>query len=274
MWLELVYPANTTAQTLSLAVLYYGLYLVAAAFLLGPRTALDAGEAFEVYTGVISAMAPLELRYPDRPERRPWFAALPHLPRRRGKTAFIVAMIGTVSYDGMSTATWWRDMVGDRARDMWFETAALLATVAAIGALYYAASLVAARLAGTGRSATDVAASFAHSLVPIAFAYAFAHYFSLIVFEGQQLIHAASDPFSRGWDLFGTAEWQIVFTPSQVWVWYVQVMVIVLGHIGGVVLAHDRALAEFPTEVAVRTQYAMLVLMVILTGLGLLILAG
>jgi hypothetical protein len=39
-------------------------------------------------------------------------------------------------------------------------------------------------------------------------------------------------------------------------------------------LAHDRALAEFDQEVAVRTQYAMLVLMVTLTGLGLFILAG
>ncbi len=53
-----------------------------------------------------------------------------------------------------------------------------------------------------------------------------------------------------------------------------QVGVIVLGHVAGVVLAHDRALADFPPATAVRTQYAMLALMVLLTGLGLVILAG
>ena len=46
------------------------------------------------------------------------------------------------------------------------------------------------------------------------------------------------------------------------------------GHVAGVVLAHDRALADFKGAAAVRSQYAMLVLMVLLTSLGLVILAG
>jgi hypothetical protein len=41
-----------------------------------------------------------------------------------------------------------------------------------------------------------------------------------------------------------------------------------------VILAHDRALADWKGVGAVRSQYAMLTLMVLLTGLGLLILAG
>jgi hypothetical protein len=49
---------------------------------------------------------------------------------------------------------------------------------------------------------------------------------------------------------------------------------IVIGHVAGVVLAHDRALADFKGLGAVRSQYAMLVLMVLLTSLGLFILAG
>jgi hypothetical protein len=278
-WLELVYPDNTVPGTLTAAALVYGAYLWALARRLGPETALRSGAAFEMYTSVISRIAPIELitapqQGPVQVERRRWLVALPHLPILPGTTAFIIAMIGTVSYDGMSGAGWWADLVGDVRTETWFETVALLGTCVVIGSAYYGASRVAARLAGGGRSTGDVAARFAHTLVPIAFAYAFAHYFTLIVFEGQQLIHAASDPFGRGWDLFGTADWRVVFTPSQLWVWYVQVIVIVLGHIAGVVLAHDRALGEFEGEVAVRTQYAMLVLMVVLTGLGLFILAG
>ena len=118
------------------------------------------------------------------------------------------------------------------------------------------------------------AARFAHTLVPIAFAYAFAHYFTLILFEGQLLISSLSDPFGLGWDLFGTAGRMVDFFLTPVAVWYVQVLAIVTGHVLGVVLAHDRALADYPAERAVRSQYAMLGLMVALTGLGLVILAG
>ena len=279
VWLELIFPDNTVPATLATATVVYGIYLFALSRRLGPETALTSGSAFETYTGVISRIAPIELvttpdRGPARLERRGWLVALPHMPTLPGTAAFIIAMIGTVTYDGMAGAGWWADVTGDIRREVWFETVALLATCLVIGAAYYGASRLAAHLAGAGRNTGEIAASFAHTLVPIAFAYAFAHYFSLIVFEGQQLLHVASDPFGRGWDLFGTADWRVVFTPSQLWIWYVQVIVIVLGHIAAVVLAHDRALAEFELEVAVRTQYAMLVLMVTLTGLGLFILAG
>ena len=49
-------------------------------------------------------------------------------------------------------------------------------------------------------------------------------------------------------------------------------MAIVGGHIAGVVLAHDRALALFPSRVATRSQYPLLAAMVLFTvgGLGLL----
>ena len=274
VWLELVYPSNTTPQTLAIAAAAYGVYLVVMSRMMGPQTALQSGAAFETYTGVISKMAPVEIIHGARPERRGWLRALPSMPIHRGTTAFVIAMIGTVTYDGMSGASWWADLVGDLRRDTWFETVALVGTVLLIGLLYYLASLLASRLSGGRRSAVEVANSFAHTLVPIAFAYAFAHYFTLIIYEGQQLVHAASDPFGQGWDLFGTVDWRIVFGPSQAWVWYVQVAVIVVGHIAGVVLAHDRALGDFGGEVAVRTQYAMLVLMLALTSLGLFILAG
>ena len=115
---------------------------------------------------------------------------------------------------------------------------------------------------------------FAHTLVPIALAYAVAHYFTLVIFEWQQLFAAISDPFGLGWDLFGTADRRVnFFIVSSQPIWYFQVASIVVGHVLGVTLAHDRALADFGRD-AVRSQYAMLVLMVGLTTLGLTILAG
>ncbi|MGQ0849957.1 MAG: hypothetical protein ACT4OP_12775 [Actinomycetota bacterium] len=123
-------------------------------------------------------------------------------------------------------------------------------------------------------TAGRVASRFAHTLVPIAFAYSFAHYFTLIIFEGQSIISAAADPFGLGWDLFGARDYKIDFFLGPIPVWYIQLATIIAGHVAGVVLAHDRALADFKGVGAVRSQYAMLVLMVLLTGLGLFILAG
>ena len=56
--------------------------------------------------------------------------------------------------------------------------------------------------------------------------------------------------------------------------WYIQVSVLVLGHVAGLVVAHDRAVALSSTpKVALRTQYAMLALMVLYTVGGMWILS-
>ena len=164
--------------------------------------------------------------------------------------------------------------MGDFGQTMLGETVLLIGCVLAIGAAYWIASWAAARMVGGAWTTSRVAMRFAHTLVPIALAYALAHYMTLILFEGQQLIAAVSDPFALGWDLFGTADRKVdFFITAAEPVWYAQVAVIVTGHVLGVILAHDRALGDFGTE-AVRSQYAMLLLMVALTTLGLLILAG
>jgi hypothetical protein len=106
-------------------------------------------------------------------------------------------------------------------------------------------------------------------------AYVVAHYVSFLVLEGQLGLVRLSDPFGTGWNLFGTDDWVInlsLLSPTAIW--YVQVAAIVIGHVGGVVLAHDRAIAMFDRAAAVRTQYALLAVMVLFTASGLLILSG
>ena len=115
--------------------------------------------------------------------------------------AFVVAMIGTVTYDGMAANEWWGDFWSTRDvafRETWFGTLALVLTVVAIGLGYYLASWAAARIAESEMTPAEIATSFAHTLVPIAFAYAFAHYFTLMIFEGQLILRMASDPFGLG----------------------------------------------------------------------------
>ena len=42
-------------------------------------------------------------------------------------------------------------------------------------------------------------------LLPIAVGYLIAHYLTYLLIDGQRILIAISDPFQRGWDLFGTA---------------------------------------------------------------------
>jgi hypothetical protein len=258
----------------AVAALVYSAYVIGLMVWAGRSTGLQIGDAFTTYNRLISAIAPLGRDAEGRLVRRGWIRALPVLPRWRGLTVFVVLMIGTVSYDGLSSTQWWRELLGSDAGTVWWGTLGLLAVTAVIGAGYWVASWAAVKLAGDHRRPREVAASFAHTLVPIALAYAFAHYFTLVLFEGQLLLSTLSDPFGQGWDLFGTAGRAINYWISPRVVWYLQVAAIVAGHVTGVILAHDRALAEFPPVRAVRSQYAMLVLMVALTSLGLTILAA
>jgi hypothetical protein len=88
--------------------------------------------------------------------------------------------------------------------------------------------------------------------------------------QGQALIPLASDPFGRGWDLFGSADHGVDLSPiSANHVWYVQVISLVAGHVAGLALAHDRAVSLFPPARALRSQYPLLALMVLYTVGGL-----
>ena len=118
---------------------------------------------------------------------------------------------------------------------------------------------------------------FAHTLIPIAFAYLVAHYFSLFVFQEQaQFTYLLSDPLGTATtNLFGTASSGIdfgVISPNAIW--YVQVGALVVGHVAGLTLAHDRALVYWPDyRQATRSQYWMLAVMVAFTCFGLYLLS-
>ncbi len=272
-WFELISPDSGSPVALGWTALIYSGYLFVAMSVWGRSTGLLVADFFTTYNRMFSAISPVGRSDDGRLVWRGWLRSLTVLPEWRGFSFFVLAAIGTVSYDGASGTTWFRDATGDLSTTTLGQTILLLAVVGAVTAAYWLAAWVAARMVG-GVDTAAVARRFAHTLVPIALAYAVAHYITLILFEGQQLISAISDPFGIGWNLFGTADRAVdFFITAPEPVWYFQLVAIVTGHVLGVILAHDRALTDFGKG-AVRSQYAMLLLMVSLTSLGLLILAG
>ncbi len=275
VWVETVYPDPASPRTVAIMALVYLVAMLVSIERLGPATTLGAVDGFSVYNRLISRIAPFTRTEGGDPAWRGWLRGLSTLPEVPGLALFLVVMVGTVTYDGISDTPWFRDLSGDFGSTIPGGTVLLVVTVGLIGIGYGGACLAAARIAGDGWTAERVADRFAHTLVPIALAYAVAHYFTLILFEGQRIISSMSDPFGTGIDLFGTSDRAIDFgLISPTGVWYVQLTVIVAGHVAAVFLAHDRALFDFPSDVAVKTQYAMLALMVVLTGVGLAILAA
>lgn len=199
------------------------------------------------------------------------------------RVVFVILILAGVTFDGVEATPTWLNMIdtfytssgGTLNIPQYYmvETLGLLAIWLGFLAAYGVfTSLI--RLLGSARTGLlDVATRFVYSLVPIALAYQIAHYYTLLLIQGQRLVYLISDPFGRGWNLFGTAGYAMhVRVVSAQFVWLSEIALIVAGHIVAVYLAHRIALRSFPRR-ALRSQCPMLLLMVLYTVTSLWIIA-
>jgi hypothetical protein len=277
--LELCYaePASPRALALAIALYSYAMWFGMAAY--GRREWDAHGNGFSVYFGLLARIAP----FGEHEGRLVWrtpFSGLAGRDETPGILAFVAVMLGSVGFDGFSRSPFWQNLrarvegpyiLDHPGRADLFSTAlslgGLLGCILLVALAYLGAVRLAERTVGSDRSLVP---EFVQSLVPIALVYAVAHYFTLLVIQGQYAIPLASDPFGYGWDLFGTVDVApniAPFFPNTVW--YVQVGSLVAGHIAGLTVAHDRAVTILPERAALRSQYAMLGLMVVYTVGGL-----
>ena len=136
-------------------------------------------------------------------------------------------------------------------------------------------SLAAAWMARYGdRPAAAYPGLMVGSVVPIVIGYAIAHYATLLVVEGQRTAIGWSDPLGRGWNVFGSAEMGVnaaIFDhPTAIAL--IQLGAILMGHIVGIVCAHELAVRLLPAEHALAGQLPMLAVMVGYTCAGLVLL--
>jgi hypothetical protein len=209
------------------------------------------------------------------------------LPPLAGAAAVAVVSIGSTAFDGAKEGSLFNDLAIELQRDLHslgfgLPTALELGFVVGLaGAVAIVGAIWALGMAGMppspkARSRVALARAFAHTLIPIAAGYLVAHYFSLLAYNGQDLWRLVNDPLGRGSDLFGGGESSIDYgVISATGIWYVQVGALVVGHVWGLVLAHDRALELYGSpRAATRSQIVMLVLMVAFTCLGLWLLSA
>jgi hypothetical protein len=292
VWLEIVYGASggvavgLSPDAAAIAALFYSLYTLTMMALFGVEKWCQTGEIFSVYFGMFSQLGVFGIKH-GRLGRRLPLSASTHWATVPGSVAVVIASIATTSFDGaqegalqggiLQTFEWLADTGLSLTTSLRItDTIFILLCFAGVALVY----LVGVRGMATVRGAPSLEklrSGFAHTLIPIAFAYLVAHYFSLFVFQEQaQFTYLLSDPLGTATtDLFGTASSGIDFKLlSANAIWYVQVGALVVGHVVGLTLAHDRATAYWGDyRQAARSQYWMLAVMVAFTCFGLYLLS-
>jgi hypothetical protein len=285
-WLELVYHYHDDPPTLaSLALAYFALMLLGMA-MFGIEQWSEKGDAFGVYFGLFGRLAPLNVRDGALWLRRP-LSGITSLSNEPGTVTLVLVIIGITTFDGAANGVVWTTLqphvqsffaglgLSSPAPDELADSLGLLLAIAVV-VCFYRVGVLGMRSVSRRFNTDQLSRSFAHTLVPIGFAYVLAHYFSLLIWQGQAIGYLASDPLGHGANYFGTAHWHINYNViTFTGIWYVEVVALVIGHVCGLALAHDRALVTYPSPtLAVRSQYWMLVVMVGFTSLGLWLLSS
>jgi hypothetical protein len=286
-WLELVYVNKDVPSTLAaLSVGYFALMVVGMA-LFGATEWSASADGFGAYFGLLARLAPLRRREDGMICLRRPLSGVTGLEIGPGTLALIFAVIGTTTFDGFSNGGIWRNeepSLQELFADLGFHVTSaqelayslgLVLCIVLIGAVYRI-GIVGVHSVSERYPSLELRRSFAHTLVPIGFAYVLAHYFSLLLWQSQAMGYLISDPLGNGANIFGTAGYEIDYhVISYAAIWYVQVAALVTGHVCGLALAHDRALVLYgEPEEAVRSQYWMLAVMVAFTSFGLWLLSS
>jgi hypothetical protein len=281
IWLELVGEGiGGTPRDLALLIIGYTAVTIFAAYWFGREVWFKYGELFSVFFGVVARISPLRIEGRAVSLRRP----LDGLIGAKGATSslmlFILFMLASTGFDGLRETEVFGRFVGllpDYMSDNFFIAGTLglvLSPLILLGVYLLFVALM-KRLVDSDRSVRELAYRFVFSLVPIAVAYHVAHYFTMLLITGQGIIPQLSDPFGSGLNLFGTAAYapNIAFLSASV-VWYIEVALIVIGHICAVYVAHMEAMKIFGRRrQALLSQIPMAVLMVLYTAGSLWIIA-
>lgn len=265
LYLELVQPEGATLPVLRGFAAAWVAWVVGGVLFQGQRWIAQA-DPFEAYATTVARLSPWSrtsrgvLLLVDPLRNLGSWRAPQHL------AALASVLLGGTLFDALSNTAWWVRATQGLEGWAWpIGTLGLLTSVGVIYALFWI---------GTRPYRGIQMDSLAPGLIPLVVAYALAHYGTMLYLEGQRTLIRFSDPLGAGWDLFGMAEAAPVTTlfayPTLIAV--LQVLLIVGGHMAGVLVTHDIALRTHPGRVAVHLP--LLSIMVVFTVGGLLLMFG
>ncbi len=299
VWLELVFPHSTDLGPLRLWCAAYVAAMLLGGALFGERF-YERGDPFEVYSTLAGKLSIFGRRpapsteaargsAPTGSQRsesergilvlRSPLANLDTVEIGPGLVAVVAVLFGSTGFDSFTGSTTWIQFIQTNETIADHPSLATLANnlgligfCVAVAAIFAAGTMLTGVADGTVRR--SLPNTFAHSIVPIIVGYIIAHYFTFLVEYGQQTLVQVSDPFSSGSDWFGTADFKpnYWFTYHPTFLASLKVFAVIVGHVVGVVAAHDRALKVLPKQHQLTGQLPLLVAMVGFTVGGLMLL--
>ncbi|WP_025596668.1 hypothetical protein [Burkholderia sp. WSM2230] len=288
-------------RELGIALLAYTLINLLGAFALGSRVWFASFEAFAVLFNIVGSLSVL------RPSKRELKIINPIMvPRAHGGVLrapptglmlCILFLLSSTAFDGFRDTRVFVDIYWVhiyRLLTPWvgpditrsfpllqsgyhvLQYIALLLSPLPFALVLWLACLCGKAMLRTNISSAVLSHAFSPALIPVAVGYNVAHYFTLVVSQGPDIVRLLSDPLGSGWNLFGTAyhhpsAWML----SADVVWHIQVAAILAGHVVGILFAHRIALQLFGTgKTAAFSQFPTLVVMLLYTTFGLWLLSA
>jgi hypothetical protein len=286
-WFELVYATPQDPARLAAAASRYALLTFIGIILFG-RVWIERAEAFTVFFGLVSLLAPIRwFNQSNKPRGSvvlkldwPLSALKERPPLSSSEMAFVLLALSTVSFDGLSRTFTWNAWLGINPLEFPGRSALLLQNTFGL-ALFFAilaSAYAGAFLLGHAISRKPIEPAMMRrqvlSLLPIAIGFHCAHYLPSLLLDWKHALRALSDPFARGWDLLGTAGLRpsspMALDHATIGLIYnLQTLVIVLAHVGAVYLTHHLAESGVPRGKALLAQLPMTFLMILYTIFGL-----
>ncbi|MEV6386469.1 hypothetical protein [Nocardia xishanensis] len=273
VWLELAFPEP--GSVLAVTIWFLGYLIVGTAGLVVFGTVwAERGDPLEAYSSLLARLSPFARRVTGLPVLRWPLNNLAGTPALAGSVAVAATLLGSTAFDSFSMFASWRDFlerVGDDSTlvTTLLRTAGLLGFIAVVGGGFTLAARATGGLTKPERALLP--RRLAHSLTPIVAGYLIAHYLSFLVEKGQATLILCADPFQRGWNILGLADFDVryVLSTHPAVLASLKVLAVLTGHILGVAAAHDRCLRLLPPAHRLTGQLALMLTMVGFTFTGL-----
>jgi hypothetical protein len=268
VWMELVYPFSTELGPVRLwCAIYVALMLLGGA-LFGSGF-YERGDPFEVYSSLVAKLSVWGRREGRLVIRSP-LANLDTTRAAPGLLAVLSVLFGSTAFDSFKDSSFWvRFTQESSVSTNILNNLALLTFCVGVGLIFFVGCVTTG--VGPGTRRVELPNKFAHSVIPIVVGYIVAHYATYFVEYGQQTLIQASDPFGDGSNLLGTADltvnYWLSFHPTFLAV--LKVLAVVIGHVLGVIAAHERAIELLPKRHQLVGQLPLLFAMIAFTVFGL-----
>lgn len=262
VFVEVVTPAAADPRVLAGLIVGYTVVTVVGAVTVGPDVWFGRIDPIARVFRLYGAVAPVQRQASGIGIRLPTTALTDADSAPSGETAFVIALLWATTFDGLVSTPVWATVISPivelGAPPVLVYALAMLAGFGVFLGAYRVAARRSRAAANSYVTPEAIGAWLVPALLPIAAAYHLAHFLGYFISLSPALIATLQAP------LTGPATVPVATLPE--WWAVLQLMIVLLGHLLAVWVAHALALELFPGRLrAIRSQAPFVVAMILYT---------